>query len=114
DVAGKSLPERGRDQIEARAGPARADLDHRDQPSDAAALVLLAETGDLVVDRGGDLLGDQAARIERDEEQQQRRIEREQDEIDQRETERRRAEELTERRHGSCIRRRGWCAGAAA
>ena len=114
DVAGDPLAERGGEQVEARARPARADLDHLADAHDAAALVLFGEARDLGIDRGGDLLGDQAARIEGEEEQQQRRVQREQHQIDERQAERRRAEKLTERRHGSCILRPEWYGEAAA
>ena len=113
DIAGERLAGRGGHQIEARAGPQRAVLHDQDELAQAADGVLLGQAGDLGVDRLGDLLGDEAAGIEREIGEQRRRVERKYHQIDQREPERGRADELTERRHGSCIRRRGSYAAAA-
>src|SRR5262249_19545392 len=65
-VAGKALPNRSGEQIEARAGTSRADVDDGHKPPDATALVLLGEPIDFGTDGGGDLLRDQAPRIERE------------------------------------------------
>src|SRR6185312_3535831 len=79
----------------------------------AAEPVLLGETCDLGVDRVGDLLGDEAAGVEREIPEQKGREQREHGQIDQCQLECCRPEKFTERRHGSCIPRRGWYAKAA-
>ena len=88
DVAGERLAVKGGDEIEARAGPARARVDDDHQPADAALPVLLGQAGDLGIDGIGDLLGDQPAGVEREIAEQKRREQREHGQIDQRQLER--------------------------
>ena len=92
DIAGKPLPGRGGDEIEARAGPARADIDDDDEPPDAGLVVLVGQRRDLGVDGADDLLVDETAGIEGEIADQEGREQREHHEIDERQLERRRAE----------------------
>ncbi len=114
DISGERLAGRRGHQIEARARAQRAVLKRQDQLAQPADRVLLGQPGDFGVDRLGDLFGDEALGVEREIGEQGGGIEGENDEIDQRQPERRRADKLTERRHGSCIRRRAQYAAAAA
>ena len=88
DVAGERLAGEVGDDIEARARPARARIDHDHQAPDAALPVLLGQAGDLGIDRIGDLFVDQAAGIEGEIAEQKRREQREHGQIDQRQLER--------------------------
>ena len=113
DVSGQRLAGIGGDEIKARARAARTRIDHDHQAPDAAEPVLLRQAGDLGIDRLVDLFGDQAAGVEGEIAEQKRREQRKHGQIDQRQLERGGAEEFTERRHVSCIPRRGPCAEAA-
>ena len=114
DIAGERLPGRRGHEIKARARTQRAVFQDQHEAAQSADRVLLGQHRDLGLDRRGDLLGDEAAGVEREIGEQRGRVENEYQQIDQRQPERGRADELTERRHGSCIRRRGSCAAAAA
>src|SRR4029077_626792 len=114
DVAGDRLAAWRRKEIKTGARPQRAVFDDRGELAPISDRVLLGELGNFVVDRLGDLLGDQAPGVEREIDQQGGRIEGKNNEINERETERRRADELTERRHGSCPPRRAPYVRAAA
>jgi hypothetical protein len=70
---------------------------------DPSLVILLRETGDLGGDRLGDLLVHQALHVQRDAPEHQACADREYQQIGERELENGRAEELTERCHGSCI-----------
>ncbi len=113
DIAGEPLARRGGDEIEAGARPPRAIVDDEDEAADSALAVLLGKAGDLRVHRLGDLLGDQAAGVPGEIAEQQHGKDGEHREVDQGELERRRADELTECRHGPCIPRRARCGAAA-
>ena len=92
DIAGEPLPGRSGDEIEARAGPARAHVDDDDEPPDAGLVVLTGQRIDLGIDDADDLLVDETAGIEGEIAEQEGGEQRKHDEIDQRQLECRRAE----------------------
>ena len=114
DIARQPLAVRGRHEIEAGARPARTGVDDQDKAADARKPVLLGKARDLGIHRLGDLLGDEPARVPREVAEEKGGEKREDREIGERQLERRRADEFTERRHGSCIRRPARCAAADA
>src|SRR5918993_161239 len=75
--------------------------------------VLLGEAGDLGVDRGIDLQTEEALRVPEEVAEQEGRKEREDEEVDGHQLEGRRADELTERCHGSYTPRPAPCGGEA-
>ncbi len=114
DIAGKPLAGEGGDEIETGAGTARSVVDDENEPADPSLAKLRRKPDDLRIDRGGNLVGDQALRVPSEICEQKDAEQREYREIDDGQLERRRADELTERRHGSHIPRRARCAEAAA
>src|SRR6185503_5938644 len=99
---------------EARTRTQRAVFDDKDELTQTADRILLGQASDFGIDSFGDLLGDEASGIEREIGEQCGGIECKNNEICERQAKRRRADELTERRHGSCTPHRAPCAEGAA
>ena len=114
DIAADRLSRRGGEEIKIGSRTQRAVADGPSQPLQSPPIVDVVDLAGFGVHRGGDLLGDEAARVPGEIGQQRSGKEREQKQIDQRQPKRRGADQLTECRHGSCIRRRGSCAARAA
>ena len=93
----------GGDEIEVRTRPARAAVDGKDQPANAAQPILLGEAADFAIDRLGDLLGDQATRVPGEIAKQKPGKQGENDQIDDRQLERRRAKQFAECAHPSPV-----------
>src|SRR5262249_52421255 len=113
DVARKRFSGKGCNEVKTRSWPSRPCIHNGNQPPDTAKTVLLGQPGDFCVNRVGDLLGDQTARVKGKIAKQKCRKQGKNGQIDQRQLKRRRTKKFTERRHVSCIPRRGSYAGAA-
>ena len=113
DVAGERVLGGVGDQVEAGAGLAAARLDGVDQTGEAAGARLVGEARQVGGDRLAQLLGEHLVGGVGDVDDEGDREDGEDRDIDRRQLEGGGADDLTEWRHGSCIRRRARCAAAA-
>ena len=113
DIAGERMLGGVGNQIEAGAGLAAAGLDGVDKTGQPAAARLIGKAGQVGGDRLAQLLGEHFVGGIGDVDDEGDGEDREDRDIDRRQLECGGADDLTERRHGSCIRRRGRYAGAA-
>ncbi len=112
-IAGQRLARVVGHEVERGSGLLGAALHGGDQLADAAGVVLLAQPAGLGLDGLADLPIEELVDVPVDAAEHDPGPDGEDDEIGQRQLERRRAEQLTDDRHGSCIRRPAPCGAAA-
>lgn len=103
DITGDGLAGEIGDEIQRGAGLARAPLDHIDKDADAATGILFRQSIDFGFDGGGNLFVEQTAHVPADPADNGAGADGKDHQIGKRQLERRRAEEISERRHGSYI-----------
>ena len=106
DVAGERLAGGIGQEIEGSARLALARLDRGIEADEAVVIVGVRQAFGFGVDRPGDLLVDHRDDLPRDHREHDAGADRADRQNRQRKTKRRGSKELSERRHGSCIRRR--------
>ena len=113
DIAGERLAGRVGQQIERGAGLALARLDRGVEADESVVVVGVGQALGLGVDRAGDLLVDDRDDLPGDDREHDAGADGADGQDRQRETKGGGAEDLSERRHVSCIRRRARCSAAA-
>ena len=113
DIAGQRLAGEIGQEIERRSRLARARVDDDSKLADAALIILLGKAGRFRLDGAPDLFIDQRLHLPGDDAQHQPGPDRAEHEKGERQLESGRAEELTERCHGSYIPRLESCAARA-